>query len=632
MGTAEDWALVARVADGLPTGVWIGRASDRETTYANRALKTMLGVDANGAASIVARAAHAWRTRTMEQYPEDRLPFARVLHGEEIVQVDDLVFQRPDKGEVFVRAVAWPLRDGEGRMSHVAVAFQDATAEVAAKHHATDVEATLRGILNHAPVCLFAFNALGVCTHSAGRGLEMQGWQPQDFVGQCLFDVYRDQPNVVQNLRRAIAGESFTSVDDLGSVAFETAFTPVRDEKGAVVSVIGVAIDITERLRMQSRLLQAERVATMGTLAASVGHEINNPLTYVLSNIDLAARKLREGDAHEARDELLLHLESAREGAEQMRRIVRALRSTSRADVAPPGPTDVHAVLDRAIQLVRHEILPRARLVKAYEAQGCALADPVQLSQVIVNLLANAAQSIPEGEASRHEIAVRTRLQPGQVVIEVSDTGAGIPKELRSRIFEPFFTTKRSSEGTGLGLAVSASIVQSFGGRIEVDSDVGKGSTFRVFLLASEATAGPMGSSPAPPVDRRARVLIIDDEPRVAESLRLLLEPDHDAEVAPDAAAAYERLVANESFDVIFCDLMMPDLDGVDLYLRLKERAPEQAAKLVFMTGGAFTRRAQEFLARVPNVRIEKPFRLADLHAAIRMGLERVSVDGGQGR
>jgi CheY-like chemotaxis protein len=204
-------------------------------------------------------------------------------------------------------------------------------------------------------------------------------------------------------------------------------------------------------------------------------------------------------------------------------------------------------------------------------------------------------------------------------VVDVRDTGAGIPPENLARIFDPFFTTKPAGVGTGLGLAICHSIVAALGGEIAVESAVGLGTTFRITL----PQAGPDNLElPAParvaaPVGRRGRILIIDDEEMIVSALQEALR-EHQVMVETEAKAALKRLLGGERFDLVLCDLMMPEMSGMELFTRINDEVPEQAERFIFMTGGAFTPRSRGFLASVPNLRLEKPFDLQHLLTLVR--------------
>jgi signal transduction histidine kinase len=236
----------------------------------------------------------------------------------------------------------------------------------------------------------------------------------------------------------------------------------------------------------QSQLLFADRLATVGQLAAGVGHELNNPLAFVLSNLNYAQQVVTEMEAAPTpveRRELLESLADAREGAERVRLIVRDLRMLSHPDDREMGPVDLVKVVRSAAKMAAHEIRGRANLVQAVENVPPVHGNSARLCQVFLNLLINAAHAIAPGAVERHEIKLSARVDGTQrVTVEVRDTGSGIPQDKLERIFEPFFTTKPASEGSGLGLSVCKSIISAHGGDISVESEPGQGTTFRVSL------------------------------------------------------------------------------------------------------------------------------------------------------
>jgi CheY-like chemotaxis protein len=240
----------------------------------------------------------------------------------------------------------------------------------------------------------------------------------------------------------------------------------------------------------------------------------------------------------------------------------------------------------------------------------------------VINLLMNAAQAVPETRAEVNEIRVTVRDDgKGRAVLEVADNGEGIPPEVQSRIFDPFFTTKPVGVGTGLGLSICHGIVTSLGGQIRVHSEPGVGTTFRVVLPTTDLREDePSAKSRAlPPLSGapRAHVLVVDDELPIANTIRELLGLEHEVVIATGAREALAVIRSGANFDVIFCDLMMPGMSGVDLYEQVRVQSPGLERKIVFMTGGAFTTRAAEFLASVDNRRIEKPFSLGLLERIV---------------
>jgi PAS domain S-box-containing protein len=267
----------------------------------------------------------------------------------------------------------------------------------------------------------------------------------------------------------------------------------VRDEAQRLVRVVGAIQDLSEREELRTRLAQSDRLASVGTLAAGVAHEINNPLAYVIANLDFAREELRASGAPPADLEPLSQaIDEAREGAERMRLIVQDLKVFSRKDDDRLEWVQLPRALDSAAAMAWNEIRHRARLVKDYQPLPAVYANEARLGQVFLNLLVNAAHAIAEGAAERNEIRLSTRVdETGRIVVEVRDSGRGIPEELRARVFEPFFTTKPLGEGTGLGLPICRDIVARLGGALEFESEVGVGTVFRVLLPGARPEAQP---------------------------------------------------------------------------------------------------------------------------------------------
>jgi nitrogen-specific signal transduction histidine kinase len=368
--------------------------------------------------------------------------------------------------------------------------------------------------------------------------------------------------------------------------------------------MVGSMLDITERVEMQSRLELSDRMASIGTLAAGVAHEINNPLTYVLANLTVLLEELRKPDV----DTFALQevVREAQEGAERMRRIVRDLQVLSRPCEDDGQCCDVHPVFESSLSMVSNQIRHRAQVIKEYGALPAVRVNRARLGQVLVNVLVNAAQAITEGNATDNVIRIRTYTNHGgEAVLEDTDSGCGISADAQRRIFEPFFTTKAVGFGTGLGLSICHSIVTAAGGRMHAESRVGAGTTLRVSLppapRAATAQRPPGQDGPS------LRILLVDDEPLIRRSVARLLEPHHRV-VAADSGDAALTQMREQDFDLILCDLMMPTMTGMELYRRLVDEASPFASKIVFMTGGAFSRDSSEFMRTCPGPFIEKPF------------------------
>jgi len=490
----------------------------------------------------------------------------------------------------------------------------------------------------------------------------------------------------LQALAGVSAGAMASTVILLGLAAFSCAYARSR-----LVDLVGrIDRNLAEQRRAERALRQSERMASLGTLAAGVAHEINTPLTYVVTNLALMAERLPRRPVHETGAPLqkamadvtdavghlvsrvteqvtgkLRHdvrnwhttvmfrldaladqlerieagggpdapieqlVEQARDGAERVRRIVRDLKTFSHPDEDALVPIDVRRVVESSINLVSSAIQQRACLRTDLAPAPSVLANETRLGQVFLNLLLNAAQAIPEGAAARHEVRVVTRTdEQGRAVVEIRDSGSGIPPEIMRRLFDPFVTTKPVGEGTGLGLSICHRIVTTLGGTLSVESAVGRGSTFQVVLPPAAGAASPVSApqtivervvSLAPP--RRARILLIDDDALIGAAVRESLR-EHDVVALTSAAEALSRLTGGEQFDLIMCDLMMPVMTGMDLHEALSRQAPAEAERMVFLTGGAFTPRAQTFLTEVPNARLDKPFDPSTLRRFVAISLE----------
>lgn len=623
MRAPEELALIASIADDLPAGVWVAAVPDGRFVYANRAFEEIMGMGPVDVGVGEYAQPYGIYGRDGLLYPEDKLPFVRALRARATVVVDDIVIHRRDGRRVYVRAVAKPMLDAAGEMKHVAIAFFDITREVEAEGARSRAEDRLRHVVGGAPIVLFSFKVDGTLTLLEGSGFTRLGRAPNEFIGRSVFDAYPDVFPIGDACRRALAGETVNQVVEVASVVYDAHLAPLRDEAGAVVGAIGVAVDVTDRHRAEVKLAQAERLASVGLLAAGVVHEINNPLSFVIGNLDLVARQLAtNAPPTEASARVLADAVSdARQGAERVRAIVRDLKVFSRVQERRAAAVDVRVPLRAALAMAQNELRHRARVVLALGPAPLVWADEGRLGQLFLNLLVNAAQAIEAGAAEANEVRVETAADAnGWARIEIRDTGAGVPRELLPKIFDPFFTTKEPGVGTGLGLSICHSIATDVGGRIEVDSEPGRGSTFCV-LLPPAATTTQTTSNVAresATARERLRVMVVDDEPLILKIVASLLAPEHDVTCEGRASNALDRVRAGESFDAILCDLMMPETTGMDLYDALLEMAPAQAARVLFLTGGAFTARAREFLDRVPNATLEKPFDAATLLARIR--------------
>jgi len=460
------------------------------------------------------------------------------------------------------------------------------------------------------------------------------GWTSSDAAGKPLGEVMRlvDQNTgapvgspLEQALEKGFAVElplALLSPKQGGRRSITDSAAPIVDDAGHTLGGVVVFRDVTDRRHLEERVARSERLAAIGTMSAGMAHEINNPLAYVLSNVTFAIDELRELTDHLSalpgpmRNPLLSRvadianaLGDAREGSERVNQLAHDIKKFARFEKAEATVLELSEVLESAIRMTENIVRHHARVRRHYGTTPFVEAAESQLGQVFINLLVNAAQAMSDGQVDTKEIVIATHADAaGWAVAEIRDTGPGIPPETLQRIFDPFFTTKDVGQGTGLGLSIAHSIVESLGGKISVESRVGKGTTFRVALPPAkhrEPTVTPIAQ---PTSVRRGRVLLIDDEEAVGRVMTRVLQREHDVSSVTDAREALTLIAAGEDFDVVFCDIMMPGMTGIAFFESLEKSNPELARRIVFVTGGAFTQSTTEFLDRTSNLTVSKPF------------------------
>lgn len=514
--------------------------------------------------------------------------------------------------------------------------------EISVHRHAADREVrererwfatTLRSIAD----AVITVDAMGDVRFMNTVAEELTGMRLADAQGRPSAEVIRLQVPPAPPLQIALRDRAVVELAEAtldGAVGepvriISDSAAPVLDA-GDLLGAVMVFRDITAQKDAQRRLELTDRMASLGTMAAGVAHEINNPLAVISANSQFVQqellRTLREmpfdvlgtEHAHVLQQTAAVHAE-IQSAVARIEQIVADLKVFSKPREQSAGPASVAHAVDWAVRVTQHELRHRAELIVDIGPVPTIAMDEARLSQVLVNLIMNAALAIPTGRASEQRVHVRAYMtSPSEVALEVQDTGSGMSEATLSRVFDPFFTTRGSTGGTGLGLAICQGIIVSAGGEISAQSTLGVGTTFTIKLPGTTAprVAPPATLRPVPIV--RARVLVLDDDELVLSSLQRVLSRHHDVVATTSAHAALARIESGERFDVVLCDLVMPEMSGCDFYGEFARRVPAEKHRLVFVSGGVVDTVTADFLAAIPNRRLDKPFDVRRLLALVQ--------------
>jgi two-component system cell cycle sensor histidine kinase/response regulator CckA len=621
----------------------------------------------------------------------------------------------------------------------------------------SEAEQCLRAIISKAPVVLFAADSSGVVTVCEGKAPEKLGKRPGQSVGQSLFDMYRKYPHLIASIRRALAGEEFSSVEELTELGlcFETHWAPLRAEDGSPAGTIAVAVDVGERTRnerareeaetlyrslveqlsavsyiaelgvegewlfvspqiesllgytaqewcanaanwienvhpedrhiviaaeaaaeagepfraeyrmfrrdgqiiwindsgslvpgpdqrdllhgvlidvteqkqLQMHLSHSQRMEAVGQLASGVAHDFNNLLTIIKGYSSLLLdRDLDETDSHAARE--------IQQAAERAAALTHQLLAFSRKQTLQPRVLDLNKIVHGLEMMLRRVLTENVELcIQTAADLGLVKADPVQMEQVLINLVVNARDAMPKGgrltiatapcEVANDSGEGESLMRAGSyVTLSVSDTGIGMDSETRARIFEPFFTTKEVGKGTGLGLATVYGIIKQSNGQIEVESEPGKGASFRVSLPRVEQEAAvPRKATMIEPHKRgTGTILLAEDEPLLRElGETILTQAGYKILTAPNAEALRKFVAEHEgAIDLLLTDVVMPGMSGPELVHLVRKRWPD--VRVLYMSGYADDE--IEDLDRDAGF-LQKPFTPTELTAKIAEMLGR---------
>lgn len=505
----------------------------------------------------------------------------------------------------------------------------------------------LRGIeaLRHTTVMITMFDASGetillenpaairVYDHS-GRGTPhpfMARFVDAPFAASALTDVQSGQTVQYDAPVHTVDGVRWHAIDIRPTIDPVTGKIAILLNEADVTFAKHVEGELRESQALLERRVEnrtaelrlSDRLASVGTLAAGVGHELSNPLAFVRTNLEVLRMELQDA-MHTALDASTITawqtlIDEAIGGTERMTTIISDLRSYARSESKPGPLKPLSELLDASIRLASTEIRHRARLIREYQPMSEQVDE--RLEQVLVNLLANAAQAIEAGHADENIIRLRCELKDHECRLEVEDTGQGIKDDIRRRVFDPFFTTKPLGQGSGLGLFICQRIIHELGGTIDLyPRTPDRGTLARVRLpRTAKRTRGPTpGEAPTPtwPTPLAATILLVDDEPVLLRALSQVLR-GHNIFTAKSGREALDHIRRDQHFDLILCDLMMPEVTGMRFAQLLGKERPDLQDALYFMTGGAFTDRARAFVDEVGDRCLQKPITWAQLRELV---------------
>ena len=539
-------------------------------------------------------------------------------------------FRRADGSAIVLDLVIKPV-DPEGQRGWV-VYVKPATSPVVPGGEVIPDEA-----FRHAPVGLGVFDAQFRFKRANDALAAMLDLTPAELVGRAYAAfVHPDDAQPAAHRMRAAREGALSPgqverrfVSATGRVVWVRA-GGVRMVSDGEPSYFGVFLDINERHeaeaergRLHEQVVHGERLRTLGQIAAGIAHEINNPASIAIGGVDLTRRRLGAALAAAKAGELAVvrrHLESleaslryCEDGTLRVAQAARRLGSFSSLRSGRIDRLDPNDAVRRALELVRNELRHRARLVVELGEVPRMVGDAERIIQAVTNLLINAAQAV-DGTPDTHAITVSTWSDGTTVYVRVADTGAGMTRDVRDHLFEPFFASRGKDRGAGLGLTVVHDVVSQHRGRIDVNSEPGKGSMFTLaFPLNNGLEDRAVDVTPSAVASRARRVLVVDDEPFLLAVIGEILQGQYEVVTAPGGREALAVLAGDTAFDVVLCDLMMPEIDGVEVHTWLAANAPTLAARTVFCTGGAFTTRAERYLARADIPVLEKPLTAEDV-------------------
>lgn len=615
---------------------------DGQFHYVNQACLDALGYTAgnNPVGNTLTSFEKTWQDYDLDgnPIPITELPLSRALRGESVRMQPMRIHTLTSDQDRWIMASATPIYGEDGVPIAAFLIFTDITDLHIAIDSLRESEARFRTIVTNTPLVTFSINAEGIFTLSEGKGLERLGLLPGQVVGIDACEYYRDYPIICDGIHRALAGEEVRVELDIGGTWFDAIFTPQFDSRGKVSGLLGVAFDISERkqaeeerLNLERRILQTQKLESLGVLAGGIAHDFNNILMAVLGHADLA---LSELSPLSPATENLKEIEKAAKRAAELARQMLAYSGRGKFVIEE---LDINFLIDEMLHLLKSTI-PKKIILNIDLSRGLPVTkgDPTQLRQILMNLVINASEAIGDASGVIRIATSAGAPDPSEgyiegepsaetyVILEITDTGCGMTEDTRSRIFEPFFTTKFT--GRGLGMSAVLGIVKSHNGMLTLRSEPGKGSTFKIYFPALSNAQTAINKAPDPTTEEwsgSGTILLVDDEETIRTLTAQMLERIGFAVVtAADGNEAIERYEASPgAFRAVLLDLTMPRMSGEETFRELRLLDPRSV--IIISSGYTETDISGRFTGQGISGFIQKPYTVRNLRAALKTVLSR---------
>ncbi len=478
--------------------------------------------------------------------------------------------------------------------------------------------------LEFSPTTIVITDEKGKIEYANPRFSQLTGYNLEEVIGESPHilksgktssELYKELWKTIKN-GNEWKGE-FCNIQKNGKLYWESAsISPVKNDEGVITNFIAVKEDITEHKKMEKILLQKEKLNSLGTITAGISHEFNNILAIIMSNAEVMKEGFKDNR------ELEKGLDDIIKACDDGGVIVKRMRTFSDLEVNQSGYTltDIRHIIKEAIDFTMPRWKNMAQVsgvkfnidTKDIKETPEIFSNPTEMREVFINLINNAMDAMPDGGC----ISFDTKSNRDNVFVNVSDTGIGMTEDIKKKVFDPFFST-RKPYGTGLGMSISYSIIKRHGGNIMSESEAGKGTTFKLSIpISKKAKRKTVPPEPIPETTfKKLRILVIDDEKRICVMLKKFLSSSGHMVKTADNGAYVREIAGKEKFDLVLCDLAMPDVNGYDVIKILNQI--DQRIKVGIITGWD-----EEFsLTENENLKVDfvikKPFNLSELEKQI---------------